>query len=143
MLPIRVGAQAEHIGECLAMSQKIRLLAHRAEQVQGGHTARCHQAGQQSLRLLDGRYAGRRLRTAHAGFDKGGRRRRQLRAAREIQAQWMLFQPSLCVFKGQEGILFLAPVRRSCCLELLCCQDGSALSKLEECRYNIFAKICT
>src|ERR1700761_288778 len=42
----------------------------------------------------------------------------------------MLFQPSLCVFEGEEGILLLAPVRRSCCLELLCYQDDSALSKL-------------
>jgi hypothetical protein len=40
----------------------------------------------------------------------------------------MLFQPSLCVFEGEEGILLLAPVRRSCCLELLCYQ-GSSFSR--------------
>src|SRR5580704_8751853 len=52
----------------------------------------------------------------------------------------MLFQPSLCVFEGKEGILLLAPVRRSCCLELLCCQDGSALSKLGEVLLQHFRK---
>src|SRR6266700_3946052 len=52
----------------------------------------------------------------------------------------MLFQPSLCVFEGEEGILFLAPVRRSCCLELLCCQDDSALSKLGRVSLQHFRK---
>ena len=134
MLPIRIGAQAKHVGQRLAVGQKIRLLAHPAEQVQSDHTAGGDQARQQSLRLLDGGHAGCRLRAAYAGFDKGRRGRRQLCTSRQIQAQRMLFQPSLCVFEGEEGTLFLAPVRRSCCLELLCCQDGSALSKLEECR---------
>jgi len=68
------------------VDQKIRLLAHRAEQVQGDHIAGRDQAGQQPLRLLDRRCAGCRLRTAEARFDKGRRRRRQLRAPREIEA---------------------------------------------------------
>jgi len=46
------------------------------------------------------------------------------------KAQGMLFEPALRVFEGKEGALILAPVRRPCCLELLCCQDDSALSKL-------------
>jgi hypothetical protein len=82
MLPVRIGAQAKHVGQRLAVGQKIRLFAHCAEQVQGGYAAGRDQARQQPLRLLDGRGAGRGLRTAQAGFDKGGRRRRQLRATR-------------------------------------------------------------
>ncbi len=80
MLPIRIGAQAKHVGKRLAVGQKVRLLAHRTEQVQSDYTAGRHQARQQSLCLLDGRDARCALRTARAGFDKGGRRRRQLRA---------------------------------------------------------------
>ena len=34
----------------------------------------------------------------------------------------MLFEPDLCVVEGEDGALILAPVRRPCCLELLCCQ---------------------
>jgi hypothetical protein len=90
--------------------------------------------------LLDGRRTRRRLRTAEAGFDERGRGRPQLRPAREIQAQGMLFQPSLRVFEGEEGILLLAPVRRSCCLELLCCQVDSALSKLGRVSLQYFRK---
>jgi hypothetical protein len=82
MLPVRIGAQAKHVRQRLAVGQKIRLLAHRTEQVQGDHTAGGDQARQQPLRLLDGRHTGRGLRHAHAGFDKGRRRRRQLRAPR-------------------------------------------------------------
>jgi hypothetical protein len=122
------------------VGQKIRLLAHRTEQVQSDHATACHQAGQQPLRLLDGRRTGRCLRTAYASFNEGGRGRRQLRPTREIQAQRMLFQPSLCVFEGEEGILLLAPVRRSCCLELLCCQVDSALSKLGRVSLQHFRK---
>jgi hypothetical protein len=82
VLPIRIGAQAKHVGQRLAVGQKIRLLAHCAEQVQSHHAAGGDQARQQSLRLLNGRYARGGLRTADAGFDKRGRRRRQLRAPR-------------------------------------------------------------
>jgi hypothetical protein len=82
MLPIRIGTQAKHVGKRLAVGQKIRLLAHCAEQVQGDHAAGRNHARQQPLCLLDGRHAGCSLRTAYAGFDKGGRRRRQLRAPR-------------------------------------------------------------
>ncbi len=42
----------------------------------------------------------------------------------------MLFQPALCVIEGEEGILLLAPVRRPCCLELLCCQVIPRFPKL-------------
>ena len=130
MLPIRIRAQAKNVRQRLGVGQKIRLLGHGPEQVQGDHAALCHQAGQQALCMLNSRRIRRRLRTAHAGFHEGRRGRSQLRAAREIQAQGMLFQPTLCVFEGEEGILLLAPVRRSCCLELLCFQDDSVLSKL-------------
>jgi hypothetical protein len=82
MLPIRIRAQAKNVGQRLGVGQKIRLLAHRPEQVQSDHATACHQSGQQSLRLLDGRRTRRRLCTAHAGFDEGGRGRRQLRATR-------------------------------------------------------------
>jgi hypothetical protein len=82
MLPVRIGAQAKHIGQCLAVRQKIRLFAHRAEQVQGDHTAGCDQARQQCLRLLDGRPAGRGLRSTNAGLDERGGGRLQLRAPR-------------------------------------------------------------
>jgi hypothetical protein len=82
MLPIRVRAQAKNVGQCLGVGQKIRLLAHCPEQVQSDHATGCYQAGQQSLCLFDSRRAGRGLGCAHAGFDKGGRRRRQLRTTR-------------------------------------------------------------
>jgi len=36
----------------------------------------------------------------------------------------MLYQPTLRVIKGEEGALLLAPVRRPCCLELLCYQES-------------------
>ena len=49
--------------------------------------------------------AGRGLRAAHAGFDKGGRGRRQLRAPRQIKAQGMLFEPALRVVEGEDGAL--------------------------------------
>jgi hypothetical protein len=46
MLPIRIRAQAENVGERLGVGQKIRLLAHRTEQVQSDHAPGCHHAGQ-------------------------------------------------------------------------------------------------
>jgi hypothetical protein len=48
----------------------------------------------------------------------------------QVKAQGMLFEPALRVFEGKDWALILAPVRRPCCLELLCCHDDSALSKL-------------
>ena len=36
----------------------------------------------------------------------------------------MLFEPALRVLKGENGVLLLAPVRRPCCLELLCYQES-------------------
>ena len=36
----------------------------------------------------------------------------------------MLFEPALCVVEGENGALVLAPVRRPCCLELLCYQES-------------------
>jgi hypothetical protein len=78
MLPIRVRAQGKDEGQRLAVGDKIRLLAHRAQQVQGHHVARGNQACQQLLRLLDGSRPGRGMSAPHAGFDKGGRGHRQL-----------------------------------------------------------------
>jgi hypothetical protein len=100
------------------MGKKIRLLAHRAKQIQRHHSAGCDQAGQQIVRLLHGRRSGSGLRAPQAGFDKGGRRRRQLRATGQIKAQRMVLKPTLRVFEGEDGALLLAPVRRPCCLEL-------------------------
>jgi hypothetical protein len=65
------------------------------------------------------------VRAAHTGFDKGGRRSRQLRAPGQIQAQGMTAKPALRVVEGENGALILAPVRRPCCLELLCYQGSS------------------
>ena len=124
MFPIRIGPQREHRGQRVSVGEKIRLLAQRAQQIQRDHRAGGGEAGQQGLRLLDGRRTGGRLGAAQAGFDKRGRRRRQLRAAGQIKAQGMLGQPTLRVFKGENGVLLLAPVRRPCCLELLCDQGG-------------------
>ena len=130
MFPIRISAQAKDVGQRLAMGQKIRLLAHCAQKIQPHHAPRCDQAGKQPLRLLNGGDFRHTFGAPDAGFDKGGCWRRQLRAPRQVKAQGMLFQPALCVFEGKEGALILAPVRRPCCLELLCYQDDSALSKL-------------
>jgi hypothetical protein len=82
MLPIRIRTQAKNVRQRLGVGEKIRLLGHRPEQVQSDHAAGCHQAGQPSLRLLDGRRTRHRLRTAHARFDERGRGRRQLRTTR-------------------------------------------------------------
>ena len=53
MLPIRIAPQGNHKGECLAMSQKIRLFPYRAQQVQRHHRPRCDQPRQQALCLFD------------------------------------------------------------------------------------------
>jgi hypothetical protein len=45
MLPIRIGTQAKNVGKRLPVGQKIRLLAHRAKQIQSDHAAGCDQAG--------------------------------------------------------------------------------------------------
>jgi hypothetical protein len=82
MLPIRIGAQTKNVGQGLLMGQKIRLLTHPAEEIQRHHLARCNQAGQQRLRLLQGGRPRGSLCASHAGFDKGRRGRRQLRAPR-------------------------------------------------------------
>jgi hypothetical protein len=122
-LPVRVGAQTENIGQRLRVGEKIRLLPHRAKEVQRHHRAGGDQAGQERLRLLDGGQSGGCVPAAQASFDKRGRRRRQLRMPRQIKAQRMLGQPALRIFKSKDGTLVLAPVRRPCCLELLCYQE--------------------
>jgi hypothetical protein len=136
MLPIGIGAQAKNVGQGLARDQKIRLLTHPAQQVQRHHAAGRGQPRQQSLRLFAGGgtkiRTGSSLRAAHAGFDKRRRRRGQLRPPGQIKTQGVPCQPALCIVEGKEGALVLAPVRRPCCLELLCCQDDSALSKPAE-----------
>jgi hypothetical protein len=124
MLPVRIGAQRKNVGECFPVSEKIRLLPHRAQQIERHHGAGGDQSRQQQLRLLDGGCTGRGLPAPHAGFDERGGGRRQLRRARQIKAQRMLCQPALCVIEGEDGALLLAPVRRPCCLELLCYQES-------------------
>ena len=81
--------KGKHEGQRLALGEKIRLFAHRAEQIQRHHGAGGDQARQQPLRLLDGRWPGRGLRAPHAGFDKRRRRSRQLRVPGQIEAQGM------------------------------------------------------
>jgi hypothetical protein len=129
MLPIGIPTQGDHVGQRLARDQKIRLLTHSPQQIQRHRAPLCDQARQQRVRLFDRRRPGCGVRTAQAGFDKGRRRRRQLRAPGQVKAKRMLFQPALCLLEREEGILILAPVRRSCCLELLSCQIDSALSE--------------
>jgi hypothetical protein len=124
MLPVRIAAQGENEGECLAVGEKIRLLPHRAQQVERHHAARGDQPRQQLLRLLDGGRTRRGLPAAQASFDERGGRRRQLRCPGQIKAQGMLRQPALRVIEGEKGALLLAPVRRPCCLELFCYQES-------------------
>lgn len=122
VFPIGVRTQAKHIGQRLAGNEKIRLLTHCAKQVERHHPARVNQPAQQRLgrgnRVAPG---GCRRRPQHC-FHKGRRGRRQLRAPGQVEAQGVLFEPARGVVQGEEGILLLAPMRRSCCLELLCCQ---------------------
>ncbi len=92
--------RAKNEGQRLAVGEKIRLLAHRAQQIQRHHGAGGDQPRQQPLRLLDRGRTGRGLRAPHAGFDKRGRGRRQLRAPGQIKAQGMLFEPALLRPRG-------------------------------------------
>jgi len=75
-------------------------------------------------RLLDGGRTRRGLPASQASFHERGGRRRQLRCPGQIKAQGMLCEPALCVIEGEDGALLLAPVRRPCCLELLCYQES-------------------
>ena len=79
MLPVRIGAQGKNVGQCLAVGQEIRLLPHRAQQIERHGGAGGDQARQQALCLLDGGCTGRGLPAPHASFDERGRGRRQLR----------------------------------------------------------------
>jgi hypothetical protein len=124
VLPVRIGTQGENVRQRIPVGEKIRLLPHCAQQIQRHHGAGDDQARQQSLRLLDRGRSGRGLPAPHAGFDERGRGRRQLRVARQVQAQRVLCEPVLRVIEGEEGALLLAPVRRPCCLELLCYQES-------------------
>ena len=82
------------------MGEKIRLLPHRAQQIERHHGAGGDQARQQPLRLLDGGRPGRGLPAPHAGFDERGRGRRQLRLPRQIKAQRMLLRASFARLRG-------------------------------------------
>ncbi len=122
VLPIGIRTQTEDIGQRLPPDEKIRLLADGAKQVERHHAAGFNQPGEQRLGLGN-RIASRGCRRSprHC-FDKRRRGRRQLRAPRQVEAQRVLFEPVRGVVQGEEGIFLLAPMRRSCCLELLCCQ---------------------
>ncbi len=106
MLPVRIGAQGKNVGQRLAVSEKIRLLPYRAQQVERHHGAGGDQARQQQLRLLDGGRTRRGLPAPHAGFDERGRGRRQLRLPRQIKAQGMLCQPALASSRVRMGLCF-------------------------------------
>jgi hypothetical protein len=124
LLPVRISAQGKNVGQGLAVGEKIRLLGHRAQQIERHYRAGGNEAGHQTMRLLDRGCTGLCLPAPHAGFDEGGCGRRQLRLPRQIKAQGMLRQPTLCLIEGKDGALLLAPVRRPCCLELLCYQES-------------------
>jgi hypothetical protein len=102
VFPISIGAQTKDVGQRLVVGEKVGLLAHCAQQIQRHHGAGREQARQQRLRLLDRRRTGCGLRAPHAGFDKGGRGRRQLRMPGQVKAQGMLHQPALRVFEGKD-----------------------------------------
>jgi hypothetical protein len=123
--PVGIGAQGKHGREGIAVGQEIGLLAHDAKQIQGYDRAGSDQPHQQGLRLFDRGEGGRGLRFAQARFDKRRCGCGQLRMAGKVEAQRMLADPALRIVKGEEGTLVLAPVRRPCCLELLCYQETS------------------
>ena len=129
MFPVPFGAQGKHEGQRLGMGKEVGLLAHGTQQIQRDHGAGGDEAGEQTVRLRDRGGIGRSLPVAHAGFDKGRRRRRQLRMPGQIKAQGMLFEPTLRVIEGEDGTLILAPVRRPCCLELFCYQESPFIER--------------
>jgi hypothetical protein len=114
------------------VGEKIRLLPYGSKQIQRHHAAGGDQARQQPLRLLDGGWARRGRSAPHAGFDKGGRGRGQLRLPGQVQAQGMLAEPVLRIIESEDRVLLLAPVRRPCCLELLCYQENFLFSARSE-----------
>jgi len=122
VLPIGIRTQAEDIGQRLAGNQKIRLLADGAKQVERHHGAGFNQPGQQRLGLGNCLAPGGGRRGPQHCFHKGRRGRRQLRAPGQVGAQRVLFEPLRGVVQGEDGVFLLAPMRRSCSLELLCCQ---------------------
>jgi hypothetical protein len=122
VLPIGIRTQAEGIGQSLRGNEKIRLLADGAKQVQRHHGAGFNQPGEQRLGLENCVAAGGCRRGPQHCFHKGRRGRRQLRTPGQVEAQRVLFEPVRRVVQGEDGVLMLAPMRRSCCLELLCCQ---------------------
>jgi hypothetical protein len=124
VLPIGIPAQRQHERQRILMSEKIGLLADGPKQVQGDHVAGGDQARQQAPCLFNGGSRRCGMTAAHAGFDKRRRRRRQLGVAGQKEAQGMLAAPFLCVIESKEGAFVLAPVRRPCCLELFCYQEG-------------------
>jgi hypothetical protein len=122
VLPIGIRTQAEDIGQRLRGNEKIRLLADGAKQVERHHGAGFNQPGEQRLGLGNCVAPRGRRRGSQHGFHKGRRGRRQLRAPRKVEAQRVLFEPVRGVVQGENGVLLLAPMRRSCSLKLLCCQ---------------------
>jgi hypothetical protein len=122
MLPIGIRAQAKDIGQSLAGSEKIRQLPGGAKQVERHHRARVNQPGHERLCLCHRIASGGRRRGPQHCFDKGRRGRRQLRPPGQVEAQGVLFEPVCGVVQGEDGVVLLAPMRRSCPLKLLCCQ---------------------
>jgi len=122
VLPIGIRTQAEDIGQRPRGNEKIRLLAHGAKQVERHHGPGFNQPGEQRLGLGNCVAPGGCRRGPQHCFHKGRRGRRQLRTPGQVEAQRVLFEPVRGVVQGEDGVLLLAPMRRSCCLELLCCQ---------------------
>ena len=85
MLPVRIAAQGENEGQRFAVGEKIRLLPHRAQQVERHHAAGGDQPRQQLLRLPDGGRTRRGLPASQASFHERGGRRRQLRLPGQIK----------------------------------------------------------
>ncbi len=142
-LPVRIGAQRKHGGQGIAMGEKVGLLPGHAKQIQRYDSAGGDQPREQGARLLDGGQGRRGLRLAQAGFDERGRGRGQLRMPGKIEAQGMLADPALCVFKSEDGTLVLAPVRRPCCLELLCYQETSFSRGISPAWFTSIPKLST
>jgi len=122
VLPIRICTQAEDIGQRLRGNEKIRLLADGAKQVERHHGAGFNQSGEQRLGPGNCVASGGCRRGPQHCFHKGRRGRRQLRTPGQVEAQRVLFEPVRGVVQGEDGVVLLAPMRRSCSLKLLCCQ---------------------
>jgi hypothetical protein len=121
MLPIGLRAQGDHEGQRLARGEKVRLFPTTGQKIQRHCASGAGQPSHEVTGSFDRSHIRSGLVAPHAGFDKRRRGHRQLRLPGQIKAQGMLLKPPLGILNGKDRILFLAPMRRPCCLELLFC----------------------